>query len=225
MFYAIGKNLTFATSSTYDPLLIPGRGFPKERSPPGKVPDSGALDRFDIYAQPGFTPRTDIGNGSAPPSEWHVKPEPPPQDRSAPFFLAKNFGSKYLNSENGYTIISPLNAPPRSAPYNFTLSFLTISSPKDVAAVPWRTFPEHGAFRIQEGALSLQVEGYGEPVQILPGDVAFLPEGTKYKFHAVAPATRTLYVAAGGHGLDAALLRTAKSWEHPTWPVQFAGER
>jgi hypothetical protein len=141
---------------------------------------------------------------------------------SAPFYVAKDFAPKYLNSENGYTIISPLNTLPRSAPYNFTLSYLTMSKPKDVAAVPWRTFTEHGAFRIQDGALSLQVEGYDQAVQLLQGDVAFLPQGSKYKFYAVAPATKTLYIAVGGKGLDAALLSKAKAWEHTSWPTEFA---
>jgi hypothetical protein len=119
-------------------------------------------------------------------------------------------------------IISPINTTPRSAPYNFTLSYITLSKPKDATAVPWRTFAEHGAFRIQDGALSLQVEGFGEAVQLLHGDVAFLPKDRKYKIYAVVPATKTLYIAVGGNGLDAALLRTAKPWEHATWPSDFS---
>jgi len=218
LFYSGGRNSTFASSSPYD-ALSPRGGLPVS-GPPSGPPRS--QEQFDIYPVPGFVARTDIGNGSAPLSaSWHVKTEPLPKEPNAPFYVAKDFGPKYLNSENGYTIVSPINTVPRSAPYNFTLSYLTLSKPKDITAVPWRTFAEHGAFRIQDGALSLQVESYGEAVQLLHGDVAFLPQGTKYKFHAVVPATKTLYVAVGGNGLDAALLRTAKPWEYSSWPTDF----
>jgi hypothetical protein len=171
---------------------------------------------------PDFVPLTNVGNGSAPLSPlWHLRSEPLPQATGTPFYVANDLAPKYLNSENGYAIISPLNTAPQSAPYNFTLSYLTLSKAKDITAVPWRIFTEHGAFRVQDGALVLQVEGYGKAAQLLPGDVAFLPQGTKYKFHAIVPATKTLYVAAKGNGLDAALLRTAKPWKYASYPVTF----
>jgi hypothetical protein len=214
LFYTTGQNSTYPTSSTYDALA-------GDSGPPSGAADFKSLEKFDIYPQPGFVLRTDIINGSAPSSAWHVKSQPRPQDTTAPFFLAKGYEPGYINLENGYTVISPLNTLEHSAPYNFSLSFLTLSKPKDIKAVPWRTFGEHGAFRVQDGALSLQVDGYGDPVQLLPGDVAFLPKDTKYKYHAVVPATRTLYISVVGKGLDAALLRTANPWEFPNYPTGF----
>jgi hypothetical protein len=225
MFYAGGGKSTYSTSSPYDALG--GRGG-QPRSSSGGPPGSGPPPRFptleelDIYPVPGFKQRTDVGNGSAPVSgSWHIKAEPLPKDPSEPFYVAKDLSAKFLNSENGYTIISILNRLPHSAPYNFTLSHLTFSKPKDIAAVPWRSNPVHSAFRPQDGALSLQVDGYGEAVQVLPGDVASIPRDTKYKVHAIVPGTKTLYVSAGGNGLDSELLKAAKPWESPTWPVNF----
>jgi hypothetical protein len=180
------------------------------------------MEEFDLFPVPGFVQRTDIGNGSAPVSSyWHVASEPLPEDPTAPYYIAKDYGVKFLNSENGYTIISPLNRLPHSKPYNFTLSHLTFSIPKDVAAIPQRSFPEHGAFRVQDGALSIQVEGYGGSVQLLPGDVAFLPKDTKYKVHAIVPGTKTLYIGAGEKGLDMLLLKSAKPWNSASWPTKF----
>jgi hypothetical protein len=226
MFYAGGGNATYSTSSPYD--ILGGRGGPP-RLPSGGPPRSGPPPRFptmeelDIYPVPGFIQRTDVGNGSAPVSgSWHVKAEALPKDPTEPFYVAKDFGQKFLNSENGYTIISPLNRPPYSAPYNFTISHLTLSKPKQIAAVPWRSTPEHSAFRPQDGALSLQVDGYGDAVQVLPGDVASIPKNTKFRVYAIVPGTKTLYVSAGGNGLDTELLKSAKPWESPTWPVNFA---
>jgi hypothetical protein len=216
MFYAMGKKESFKSSAPYNVVTNPSG------PPPGPPPQGLSLEQFDIVPVPGFIPLTDVGNGSAPLSHlWHLKSEPLPQAKGAPFYVAKDLAPNYLNSENGYTIISPLNTAPQSAPYNFTLSYLTLSKPKDVTAVLWRTFTEHGAFRVQDGALSLQVEGYGEASQLLPGDVAFLPQGTKYRFHAIVPGTKTLYVAAKGNGLDTALLRNAKPWKHASYPVSF----
>ncbi|KAF2674821.1 quercetin 2,3-dioxygenase anaerobically complexed with the substrate kaempferol [Microthyrium microscopicum] len=226
MFYAGGGNATFATSTPFDPApfkFTPGAAAPPRTAPRPGGTTSSMQEVFDIYPVQGFTARTDVGNGSAPASpHWHVRNEPLPKDTSAPFYVANNFAPKFLNSENGYTIVSPINTSPRSAPYNFTLSYLTMSKPKDVAAVPWRTFEEHGAFRIQDGALSMTVDGYGDYVPMHYGDVAFIPKGTKYKIHALVPGTKTLYVAVNGNGLDALLMRTAKPWDSASWPAAFA---
>jgi hypothetical protein len=225
MFYAGGGKNFYQTSAPYDagPFKWPKapESRPKGSQSAGGLP--AGMNNFDIWPVPGFVARTDLVNGAGPASDsWHVKAETLPKDPTSWFYQTRDFAPKFLNSDNGYTIITPLNSMPRSAPYNFTLSYLLMSKPKDSKAAPWHSFDNHNAFRVHDGAMSLQVEGYGDAVQMLPGDVAFLPKGTKYKYHAIVPATTTLYISAGGKGLDAVLLEKSKAWTASSWPQDFA---
>ena len=83
------------------------------------------------------------------------------------------------------------------------------------------TLPHHFALQMEDGQLILKVEGY-ESTAMLHGDVAFIPAGTRFSYHAAVPFTKFLYMNNGYNGLDHQLLENAVPWELPAYPP-YAG--
>ena len=179
-----------------------------------------ALESLDVYAQLDFTPRRDLVNGSAPSnSTWHTGKNTPSNDSVTPFYIAKNHGPSYLNSEAGYQIINPFITSVQGNG-KFAEGTVTIDRQLNNITVPSRTFADHMAFEILEGAL--QVTLANETVQLLQGDVVFIPGNTTFQYWSNVAFTKFLYVCAGNKGLDAALIKNAVSWEYPVWPSYAA---
>lgn len=176
-----------------------------------------ALESFDVYAQLDFSPRRDLINGTAPSnSTWHTGKNSVPSNSKTPFFVAKNQGPMYLNSQSSYQIIAPFITPIQGA-NKFTEGTITISRQASNITVPTRRFENHTAFEILEGAL--QVNLMNETVQLLQGDVVFVPGNTTFEYWSEVAFTKFLYVCAGERGLDVELIKEAKVWEYPTWPA------
>lgn len=215
LFYATTLgNYTYSTGTTFSPETVSLGGA-------GPSIDYTSLYKYDIYYQPKFTPRYDIVNGTAPAnSGWHVKNNTLPENATTPYYVANNFGSKYLNSETGYQIIEPLSTGKQSGSHNFTLSYITVSKVPNNITMPTHRYNGYAAIRMLNGALKLQVQGY-DSVTLLTGDVASLPAGTKYTYEAMAGYTKLLYAGAGTSGLDTALLKKAKAWGWTSWPTHY----
>lgn len=213
LFYATTLgNYTYSTGTIFNPGTVSLGGS-------GPSIDYASLYKYDIYYQADFKPRYDIVNGSAPAnSGWHVNNNTLPENATTPYYIANNFGNKYLNSEAGYQIIEPLSTAKQSGGHNFTLSYITISKVPNNITMPNHQFGGYAAIRMLNGALKLKVQGY-DSVTLLAGDVASLPGGTKYKYEAVAGHTKFLYAGAGTAGIDTALLEKAEAWGWTSWPT------
>lgn len=229
MFFAIGvPNMTYPSFSPYDPTAMEAVAMPAPMPPPDFNGSSAGM--YDIISNPDFVPRTDIVNGSAPAGTgWHSPANTLPSDPTAPYYVARDFGPKYLNSEGGsYQVIQPLNMAEQSVPtgHNFTLSFINMSmrgavgNASSTSEPPTPRYAGHAGFRVEDGAMILTVEGY-EPVQLLYGDVAFVPGNTSYSYYAPSPVsfTRVLHFAAEVNGLDTTLIARAVPWNSPVWPT------
>ena len=192
------------------------------------TPSSDAqLRALDTYAASSdiFIPRRDMINGTAgsPEFNWHNGENELATDPTDAYFVANNYGPKYLNTDNGYKVIQPLVSPAQTRPQEEPLTIGTIIMSPKLAneTVNEVTLPNHFALQMDDGLLVLEVTGY-PPVSLLSGDVAFIPKGTHFKYHTDVPMTKFLYLNAGAEGLDTQLLATASPWGFPGYP-QFAG--
>jgi len=179
-----------------------------------------ALKDYDVYAQLAFEPRRDLVNGSAPASGWHTEASVAVNDSQTPFFVAKDYGTKYLNNGSFYQLVQPFVQPTQAGDANFTEGTVTISrlsSPKKQAALPNITLPDHMALEVLEGAIMLEMTG--QTIQLIGGDVAFIPEGTPFRYWSQVAFTKFLYIGAGRDTLDQRLIRNATSWDYAVFPT------
>lgn len=199
--------------SSSDPCTQPfGPLTPEERQ---------RLESLDLYAadEELFIPRRDLVNGTAGDDEslrWHNGNNTLPEDPSDPYFIAKDFGPKYLNTESGYKIIQPLITPQQNS--NFTMGTITMSPKLENESVSSVILPHSFALQMEDGRLGLSVSGFPEEF-LLSGDVAFIPANTTFRYHATVPLTKFLYLNGGDKGLDHQLLETSIPWGFPVYPI------
>ncbi|KAG9565541.1 RmlC-like cupin, partial [Aureobasidium melanogenum] len=216
LFFAIADgNYTSSTSSPYVPSSSSGSTDAGAGSSASMI---SALESFDVYAQLEFNPRRDLINGSAPANAtWHTGKNTVPSNSVTPFYVAKNQGPMYLNSQHGYQIIAPFISSSAQGAGKFSEGTVTMSRKLSNTTIPSRYFVDHMAFEVLEGALKVQMQG--EEVQLLQGDVVFVPGNTTFSYWSEVAFTKFLYVCAGSEGLDVELRKKAVEWEYPTWPT------
>jgi quercetin dioxygenase-like cupin family protein len=108
-FFIADSNYTSSTDSPYVPAAAKNGS---SASPPASVVTT--LQRFDVYAELEFNPRRDFVNGSAGASNstgWHTTSDAIPEINGTPYFVAKDYGPKFLNREFGYQIVQPFVTP------------------------------------------------------------------------------------------------------------------
>lgn len=215
-FYSVGDFDTTSVSSPYVPHVEDEAPF--ELLTPELAEELATLD---LYEHEYYVPRRDLINGTAGNSSlnWHNGPNELPATYGDPYFIAKDHGPKYLNTETGYKIIQPLAN--ESTEKNFTMGTVIMSPKLNNESSTTTTLPHHFALQMEDGQLALEVEGYNE-VLLLHGDVAFIPSGVRFSYHATVPFTKLLYMNAGNEGLEYQLLKNAMPWKLPAYPP-FAG--
>lgn len=163
-------------------------------------------------------PRSDTVNGTAPSNTtWHTGANSLASDATTPYFVAKDYGPKYLNSGTaGYAVIQPVLTGTQTG-NNFTISQIAMQSTPANGTIETQVFPGHAAFEVLEGQLMIEMEG--ETVGLLTGDVVFIPGNTTYKYWSRVADTKVYHVSAGIEGLDAKLINGGKSWDYPVWPA------
>lgn len=129
--------------------------------------------------------------------------------------MAKDFGPKYLSSVVGYQVIQPFVTPAQSGG-EFTLSTITIAKQLSNATAAAQSFEGHAAFEVLEGQLTVVMEG--ETLNLLQGDVVFIPRNTSYTYYSTVGFTKTLHISQGAEGLATSLIAGASSWNSPVWP-------
>lgn len=188
----------------------------------GTLPGAGGfniseLAKWDVYPQLDFVPRRDVVNGKAGPGNWHDGVNELPRDMSAPIWVARNYGPKWLTEAGGrYQIVTPFVTGQQT---NGTFSQGTITlSPGPVAKGPVVVRSEVAtAFMMEEGQLEVTVDGY-DPVSLINGDVVFVPGNKSFSYVATAEFTKFMYVTGGGKGLDYELMAGARPWNSALYP-------
>jgi quercetin dioxygenase-like cupin family protein len=199
-------------------VLVPG-GFEELffalAQNPSLLTNPNTLASYDVYPQTNFTARQDAVNGIGGTGNWYDGPNALPAS-STPYFIAKNYGPKYLNSEFGlYQIVTPLVTSAQSN-NQFTQGTITMS-PKTVnQTIPSVRSEQPVSFLMEEGML--EVELGGETARLIEGDVLFVPGNTTFRYTAVARYTKFMYVCAGNNGIDAMLLKNSMAWNSSFYP-------
>ncbi|KAL1310986.1 hypothetical protein AAFC00_001206 [Neodothiora populina] len=178
------------------------------------------LESLDVYAQLSYNPRRDIVNGSAPSSNWHTGSNSLANNSHTPYYIAKDFGPKYIHNGTFYQIVQPFVTNLQSADTNFTEGTITMSRLRGGAssrAVTTTILADHHAFEVLEGVMKLTMSG--ETVTLITGDVAFIPGGTQFKYWSEVAFTKVLYVGAGTQTLDRTLMANASSWDYAVFPT------
>lgn len=238
LFYALSTG-NF-TPSTYSPYAL--NEFIAYDTPSGS-PDAAtisSLQFFDVYAELEFVPSREIVNGSysstGTATGWHegTTVDELAADSQTPYFVAKDYGIKFLSSEAGfYQVIQPLVTPVQSDG-NFTISTIIMSerlSNETAMSVVGNTtttaaavtgsgstaLTGHSAFEVTEGLLSFEMSG--ETIELATGDVVFVPAGTAFSYSSVVPYTKVLYISQGADGLATRLMANGEAgWEYPVFP-------
>ncbi|KAH8799093.1 RmlC-like cupin domain-containing protein [Xylogone sp. PMI_703] len=208
-YYLADKNTTFATGGFFDPLAAD--------RPPQDI-NITDLFRFDVYAQPDFTPRSDAVNGAAPAgSVWHNGPNELAQEPGEPFYIANDYGPTYLNSEfMGYHIVQPFITPALTAG-NFSITKISLSELLPNVTVPVSNFANHMGLQILDGQLSVKV-GW-ETIQLLEDDVLFIPANTSFQYWSEVGFTSFVHWSTGAGGLGSELISKGINWTSPMWPA------
>ncbi|KAK3356869.1 RmlC-like cupin domain-containing protein [Lasiosphaeria hispida] len=213
-------------------VLVPG-GFEEfffnmELSPnPGASPGAGGLDlaglaKWDVHPQLDFVPRRDVVNGRAGPGNWYDGPNSLPPNVSAPIWIAKNHGPKYLNSESGrYQIVTPF-VTGQQTNNTFSQGTITLSPFADAKQkAPVVVSAVATAFMLEEGQLEVSVDGF-EVAVLINGDIFFVPPNTHFSYATTAEFTKFMYVTGGGKGLDYDLTSKARVWDSAFYPQETA---
>ena len=193
--------------------------LPANVSGSANTPPVAVLEAYDHWPVPEFIPRRDDINGIAGSGNWHNGSNEPASDATTPFYIAKGWGPKYLNSEEGvYKIIAPLQTETTGAG-NLTMGTITMSPLQPGGRPSQALFTEHTTLIMEEVQLVLIVNG--EIAKLIDGDVIFIPAGTPFTYYASAAATKFLYVNPGCDGLASQLMQNSIPWDYVTYP-QYA---
>ena len=181
------------------------------------------LEEYDVYPNTNYTPRNDFENGTAPAiAPWHNAPNAFPKDTTSPYFIAKNWGPKYLNKAAGfYQIVTPL-ATSKTTANLFTEGSLTLSplfNNVTVTSLPIVNLTQPLSFMMEEGAMMIEVEGYEGAEMLVERDVLLVPQNTDFKYWAARPFTKALYVTGGEGGLDSVLMDGGIEWDSASYPI------
>jgi quercetin dioxygenase-like cupin family protein len=186
-----------------------------------ETPDMAELAKWDVYPQLDFVPRQDVVNGRAGPGNWYDGANTLPSNMSAPIWVAKNYGPKFLNSENGrYQIINPL-VTGQQTNNTFSQGTITLSpfTNGSMGKAPVIMSSVATALTVEEGQLEVTVQGY-DPVELINGDLVFVPARTSFSYAAKAEFTKFMYVTGGGQGLDYQLMVKAEAWDSAFYPEE-----
>ena len=218
LFFAIAdRNVSYVSETPYRPEAV------SDAAGSGSSASLiSTLESFDVYAQLEFTPRRDIVNGSSPSNTtWHSDANSIPSVAGEPYFIAGNYGPKYLTKSSGtWHIIQPFVTPVTGATQNFTQGSIIISRQVSNATVEEHKLSGHTAFQVLEGSLRVTIGG--ETATLIGGDVAFIPSETSFRYWSEVAFTKFMYVSAGTQGLDQQLLSGASSCNYTAIPVYDA---
>lgn len=171
---AIAVKYNTTTNGPFDPAILPPTNGTGDEIDPEEI---SMLESLDVWAQPGFTPRRDILNGTAPHDHpWHNGFNNIGNDSDTNYWIANNYGPKYLNRDSAsfYHVVQPLVTPQSAGPeYNLTESTITINGPpSDTDNLPTFSHPHGNSFEVLEGRLTLIVEGF-DPAELYWGDLIY----------------------------------------------------
>ncbi|KAK7027331.1 hypothetical protein VNI00_015294 [Paramarasmius palmivorus] len=171
------------------------------------------MPKFNISPAPRNLINTNWINGTTQNglSTWRIADQKLPENASTPYFISSNRGPKYLKRDSG-TIIAQL-ASGKQTSGKLSISTITL---KPGRGGPAMSFGAHQAFQVVEG--QLQVEIGREMVQLIFGDLVFIPKGVEFRYWSRVGFTKFVNWAVPGMGLADRLIEVSEPWAHAVWP-------
>ena len=207
----LGAPYNSSTNSPYDPqVFVPINGT----AAIANAAKYGINFKFDAKLNLDFT------NGTTPDGlgEWHVKNQTLP-GREEPYFLASNFGPKFLH-RGTYQVIIPLatGAETRNAISIATIAMAKSSLPNLSIKPTFQSFKAPQTFKVLEGQLTVTIGG--NAVNLIAGDTIHIPAGQRFKYESKVFWTRFYSYCSGGGDecLAGRLIGGAESWDACVFP-------
>jgi len=116
----------------------------------------------------------------------------------------------------GYHVVHPLVTPVLSEG-TFTITKISVSELLPNVTVPVNQFWNHMGLQVLDGQLSAKV-GL-KTVELIEGDVLFIPANTSFQYWSEVGFTRSMHFSTGTGGLGSDLISKGKNWTSPMWPT------
>lgn len=173
----------------------------------------GLMPEYGIVPAPTNTINTDWTNGTTADGldTWHVADQSLPEDSSQAYFISSNRGPKYLQRDTGKVIAQLASGQQTSN----QLSVATIAMKPGSKPVALQ-FNVDQAFQVTEGQLNIEIGG--ETVQMIFGDLVFIPKGAGFSYWSTVGFTKFIVWSAGS-GLADDLITGAEAWDHGVGPA------
>lgn len=155
----------------------------------------------------------DMINGTTDNGVWHNGNNTLPGNDSTPYYIASNYGPKYLQHKLGQ-VVAP-RATLAETGGNFTISTIVMRQKQSNQTITPQSFPGSHALQVLEGELTLTMAG--ETNRLTTGDVAFVPGNTTFSYWSEVLYTK-IYAAAIGGGLTTKLINESVEWNSAVFP-------
>ena len=190
--------------------------FPPDRpiAPPNTENAQG--DIFDFFPV-NYTLNNDLQNGTTNASlPWHDGNNRLPDSALHPYYIASNWGEKYLQRSLGQ-VVAPIITPSQSGSGNYSMSISTVVMQRRQAneTIARRVFLIPQVFVVLEGQLVMQM--LGQSIKMSTGDVAFVPAGTAFRYWSEVAFTK-FYLGSSGPALGAKLVEEGEEWGYAVFP-------
>lgn len=201
-------------AATGDPYTSSAPFNPDDHSQLNVTKVLGLMPKYNIIPAPTNKINLDWVNGTTEDGfdTWHVANQSLPSDPSKAYFISSNRGPKYLVRDTG-TVIAQL-ASAQQTVEKLTVATVTLRNNGESNDV--HVFDRDQAFQVTEGQLTLEIED--ETVQLIFGDLAFIPRGTCFRYWSEVGFTKFINWSAG-FGLADSLIENSEPWQHAVWPA------
>lgn len=158
-------------------------------------------------------PSNQTNGTSSNSTPWHTGNNSLPTDSITPYFIANNWGPKFLHPSG--SVLAPLiNNETTSS--NWTLS--TITFQKESLKDRSFTFNTSQAIYVLEGSLVVEV-GSNQTETLQQSDLIYLTPNEEFKVYGERNWAKALLIGAGIEGVSAELLAESQSWVYAVGPA------
>ncbi|KIW90007.1 uncharacterized protein Z519_09437 [Cladophialophora bantiana CBS 173.52] len=173
----------------------------------------GLMPQYNIVPEPFNTINLDWTNGTTADGldTWHVADQSLPNDPTKAYFVSSNRGPKYLHRSSGQVVAQLASG--KQTSNKLSVASIAIKPNNKQSQLQ---FNVDQAFQVTEGQLHLEIDG--ETVQLIFGDLAFIPKRTCFSYWSTVGFTKMVNWAAGS-GLADSLISEAEAWEYGVWPA------
>ena len=163
-----------------------------------------------------YTLNDDVVNGTSSLSTpWHTGNSTLPDSDQHPYYIAANWGPKYLHRRLGQVVAPVLTTVQAKGNYTMTISTVAIRHKLANEAIQTHSFDKAQVFVVLEGQLTINM--LGQTVNMGTGDVAFVPPGTKFQYWSTVAFTK-VYLGSNGPALSDKLIDESEDWDYAVFP-------